>query len=1172
MNRFSLVFAALVAATFIVQTPSGELPPEAAARKAARLPAQNKAQMSPAAAFLQVFLDKAGPGARNLHVLFATVPHPIETHLAAAFDHNIDAIQDGLQTAGYIFDSARIPWTFHEKRERFEDDEQEQSAQHQEDDQPGILLFRSRRWAAEAYSHGLAVILISEKPTQGLSLPELKNALELLRESKLPLPGTIRILGPTYSGSFASLAPALRLLNPTGKAPVVIRSGSVTVGTQALQTLRAVSSPTAPMMPMRVDFGSAAYDSCSWILAARHAFTNMGISAGRIALLGESESLYGAVQLGSETLSASGDKPEDCRDLQQSDPNQRLWRVAFPRDISSLRSEYEKQGVLDLDSSASPWKRLLNIKGDDPGDSDSVRRFGGTESVKAQESVLLGISEFLKAHEIHAVIISATSEADRYFLTQFLHAHNAGVRIAVIGATRLFMRGSTAQFRGDLLVDSFPMLPRLLDWSGAGGGIKENGVHTFADDISQGIYFAVLDLISTTPPQPSWFSEYAAPGWSRSPGSPIRPPMYVIALGGYATWPLTEEPGRAWSCYLAGGPKESPCAAAPDPKAAFQLAVNMPFTVTPAQSGQVSHAASLHVSLFWHVLFWILASLLTFYCACFLYADPLNRSAFASFEPTCSWRFAAFKVSVPSLVFSLSFQLMAWAIEIPAGASPDAPHWWVWSEAMALVAPLAIAAFAAYKALTAVQLSWSSWAVRYFLPYQLLTWAAVLATFLSRSSIASRDVGSILNTYREMHWESGLSLVPTTLLFLLAILFWSNQAGQGNALLETPPPLPDPYPMRPKISQQRADHLASIGRPAPLLRESWWYWALWAGSTAIIFILLFRFGPFVNITSLESRSTTHWALGLAAALASLMMLNLYQFLWIWKGLRSTLRALDRERFKRSFVPIQNFDWKVLWSFSGIALRDRRAIEVKQIDCILELARRHCLQRFEPTAATLLDLRNFYAAVEIDVPAREHRNQRTFLNRMLSLAAADCAHELAQWEFASPLAGATAQPIAQAAAPTSKSEDRFSDELESVATLPEWQKTMERFLCLLYIGLIQTVVARLHGLLVSVAVMFSLVALGLAIYPFAPVYPLLFGGVVLLLVIAWVFYKVFSGMDTDPILARIVNGDDRKLQWSFYEKFAESLALPLLTLLSTLLPGGASRLLDLARVIFSSHGQ
>ena len=56
---------------------------------------------------------------------------------------------------------------------------------------------------------------------------------------------------------------------------------------------------------------------------------------------------------------------------------------------------------------------------------------------------------------------------------------------------------------------------------------------------------------------------------------------------------------------------------------------------------------------------------------------------------------------------------------------------------------------------------------------------------------------------------------------------------------------------------------------------------------------------------------------------------------------------------------------------------------------------------------------------------------------------------------------------------------------------------EKLLCLTYISFIQeTIVARLHTLLISIAALFSLVTLGFAVYPFAPFFPLLVSGLVL----------------------------------------------------------------------------
>jgi hypothetical protein len=145
---------------------------------------------------------------------------------------------------------------------------------------------------------------------------------------------------------------------------------------------------------------------------------------------------------------------------------------------------------------------------------------------------------------------------------------------------------------------------------------------------------------------------------------------------------------------------------------------------------------------------------------------------------------------------------------------------------------------------------------------------------------------------------------------------------------------------------------------------------------------------------------------------------------------------------------------------------------------------------------------------------------------------------------------------------------YSEEEAELALLPEKNRAVEHFICLMYIGFIQSIVARLRTLLIAIASVFSLIALGVAIYPFVPISAPLTLGVALLLFIAWAFFRVFSQMDTDPILSRIVNGDDRKLQGSFYFRFAEAMALPLLTAGSALLPGGVGRLLELVQSFLS----
>jgi hypothetical protein len=394
------------------------------------------------------------------------------------------------------------------------------------------------------------------------------------------------------------------------------------------------------------------------------------------------------------------------------------------------------------------------------------------------------------------------------------------------------------------------------------------------------------------------------------------------------------------------------------------------------------------------------------------------------------------------------------------------------------------------------------------------------------------------------------------------------------AVIKQAPPL-QLFPKDERISQPRADAILAIGRPLPFNREAIWIWAMWIAFVEILIWAHFRFPPFLEITTLESRATTDLIRGAAGAVSALIFLDVLQFWRLWVELRLLLQALSREEFRRSFVPIKDIKWRNLWSFSGISFQDRRAVTAAQIECVHELAFKHHIKEVEADANTLTAMRDRYNKVHLDaLSATQLANDRKNLFHSMTSVGKKLALLVEAEKYSSPAAKILpdTEAIQRALACQCRGDGgRFSDEAEELARLPEWQQTAERFLCLMYIGFILTVVARLHTLLVSVALMFSLVTLAMATYPFVPFYSLLLTGLLFLVLLCWAFFKVFSEMDTDPILSRIVNGDDRKLQGSFYLKFAEAIALPLLTLGSTILPGGAARLLELAQSLFS-HAQ
>jgi hypothetical protein len=1170
MNRYSVFFALLVAASFAVHSPhAGESASSSGDEKKALAARRAQTQASEPVSFIQEFLAKAQPApgepAGTPQVLFVTVAHPTETHLAEAFDHNVEALQDGLQAAGYLFDSSWIPWTMHEPRDQFDDEKKEEEARRVEDSLPGVLLFRNKSRERNPYGDGLIVFLVTEKPTGGIALAQMEAASAILAKTKITVGKQLRILGPSFSGSLASLVPAVNgLLQAAPEVEqVFLRSGSLTGGHAAMCAVKRIASAWPRVA---VDFGSTSHDYEERIAFIQDSLRRLGISQEHTAILTEGESLYGdmyeIVQSFAAEEKEGTELPPPCAVADRENDSKRhadivhMWRVPFPRDISSVRAGYESQGLFDNYSPAEPWKRFLTLKQTEEGPGDSIRTFGGPETMAAKESVLFGISEFLKKHEIQAAIILATNEQDRYFLSQFLHVNNSGVRVVVLDPTRLFLRGATAQFRGDMFVGEFPMLPLLHDWTGKE---DDRAGHVFPDDVSQGIYFAAIDLLADRTRKLRWFREYSAPNFAQDFNLPQRPPLYLVALGSSATWPVAE---------LAKPPVTS------DPSQPGS--VEMPFTLFShcpqanagcTQPSEPAYTTSLLISRFWKTLFAAVILATAVYCFGFWYANPILSGVFASFEPSESWRFWLFKVTIPAAIAGTAFHILSWSVEIPSAAG-----WWRWCEVLTIVAPLAIALSAAGKALGPSQLPWHP---RILLPLAAVVVALALALnvqfFLARP-YSGRSTGAILNTFREMHWESGLSLLPTGMLLLLAVLFWACESANGAILLRGAPPLPK-FENNVRISTQRGMEMAAIGQPAPLTWRMRWIWLAWVVAAAAVYAMHFVSHPFLEITTLESHRITQLVLAASATVSVLLLFELMQFIRLWFELRDLLRALDRVEFRRSFVPIQDFNWRSLWSFTGTSFESRRAINKAQIDCLSDLVLRHGFAKLQTAATALEDLRREYNTSDLNAISRaKFRADMRFFFSKLQEAGNEAARVLEDPSTAPQSAGAPLEYLPwQVIQCNCKEEDRFSNEAEELKKAPGWRQGAERMVCLMYIGFIHTIIGRLHTLLVSIAFMFSLIALAVAIYPFAPFAPLLASGFGLLALVAWAFFKVFKEMNEDKVLARIVSGEDGKAKGGAYSKFAEAIALPLLTLASSLLPGGAGRLLELVQTLFN-HGQ
>lgn len=1271
MNRYSLIFAAMVAVSFVSPPTRNSSSPDgspsigkAVDAHGGDKPEGNNSSFDLDAQIrnrLAEFLSRsADPTHLHPVVLFATVPHPIETHLAADFDENVAALQNGIQDSGFLFDSAWIPWESSPPYDRLRDSLMQRKVVEYRDGFPGVLFFRRNSMHApeeDPYGNGLIVFLIAEKPTAGLELQQADKAIDILKtleQQGVPVKGLIRngapirnatpirngapirihiedpirIAGPTYTGSLPSFGVLIAHLHERyNTLGFLVRSGIVG-GDAALRTLTQVTRSWPPGSPT-IDFGTSGWCYEEWTGYAEEQLEKMGMNPPEIAFLAEDESGYGIIgEQGSNATQAAKDSgvpgqlPSEQRVCPPRDPSP-TWQVPFPRDISSLRTSYEKQGIFQNGVSIQPWKRGLDLKNDDAGEGDTVPSFGKEGTVAQQESILLGISTFIKTHHIRAVIISATNVQDLYFLSQFLHVNNNGLRIVLVGSTRLFLRGNTAPFRGDLVVDSFPMLPRLPEWTtgalGTAGSVSAE--HIFSTGFAEGIYFSTIDLLADRQTSVRWLPEYSEPQFaarhdsqsggrsaaqtvSAATAPEFRPPMYLSAFGVNSVWPAGMDMHPSRVAY----PDASTASSHNNSdSSAWQL--EMPFVLYAHSNKHASRSSGTELPgcNLWKTLCGILFLVGLGYSGCFLYARPVLRSFCASFEPVGNWRYWFFTVTLPALILGAAFFVLAWPLWPLSHVSTSIRHALWFAVTSSIVLPLLISLAALAKAkrrpdpeperedtnadtdedspemppvkAKAPDPFWTTSKLISLLPPLILL---VAASMQQIRSLAQPDTSALLNAYRKMHWESGLSLLPSFGLVLLALFIWCRLASQSAALMNATPRIPD-FSKDKRISSKQGKWLAKVSSPVPKWSDARWLWIEWIIALLIIISMIIFLPAFREVTTLESHWITLLLLTLMTLAAGLILFDLLQFLSIWKCLSGVLHTLDTCFFKRSFVVIDEFQWPGLWSFAGISYTDRRAVLSSLLDCLNDLVHQsflevikdeHARSRFESNVQLQQAMRVRYRTTPLrEISTWEYRRDLRLVFHLQQQIGTAIAYQLEQEDYPEPQ---KCDPCSESIrrALESKSEEKnphFRKEAEEVYRLRDWQRYAERYICLLYIAFLQIFIARLHCLMISVGGMFSAIAIAIAIYPFTPMKPFFLGGFVFLALIAWSFFHVFSQMDTDPILSRIVNGDDRKLQWSFYGKYAESLALPVLTLVSSLLPGGAGRFLDIAQQLLE-HGQ
>jgi hypothetical protein len=490
----------------------------------------------------------------QLKFVIALLPDPVHTHLPVLFDQFALAIQEAGQDEKYDFDGSWLPWDDEETPYALFLDEKAANREKEfKETQPGIILFRKTvscgnkeaKWPAdedkqkdeekalndckkdlekealsESYREGLVVFVVGEEATHGIHKDQFRNALgwiKALRPKSEPEGKPLAILGPTFSGSLASLrqvlfeteikkqlnlvaGPGITAEKPGPRknaegARLAVYSGSVSSSDSAHAFQDPLDSQLVFHSFVRDDDENLAR-FCNYITTEQS-----GFDAGRVAMISEDETAYGrsGVTAGSVPKNKANrgdkDKPDKGKDCREQ-----VLKLYYPRDISALRGAYQTKSLFDTGTAAQApdaQKRTLPTDLADPSGKvhDSIRSYGGNQTPLTQEAFLMDMVSALREGRVRYIFLRSSNTLDQLFLTNFLRRSYPDGRIVIFGSDLMFIRerGATG-LSGSMTLSTYPLFPLEHRWTDHQRLAAADRI--FNLDYSEGIYVALRLLLN----------------------------------------------------------------------------------------------------------------------------------------------------------------------------------------------------------------------------------------------------------------------------------------------------------------------------------------------------------------------------------------------------------------------------------------------------------------------------------------------------------------------------------------------------------------------------------------------------------------------------------------------------------------------------------------------------
>jgi hypothetical protein len=845
----------------------------------------------------------------HVHYAVALAPDPRHTNLSLVFDREMVSVQQAAQDDGYTYNSSWFPWS---TETRVYSNVQDQQRYDDQTDQreacPGIMLFRKSIQDVrpgdvaanppDPYAEALVVLIVGEQPTGGLNEDQWTNALAWLHNNaspdevlppppgsapaapSAPSPRRLSVLGPYSSGTLASLARALPRGDdgfPSSSTPIRILAGSI----RGCSSTRWFQQRIADSRPGVTSFGSFQENDELQIYRMLNYLRYQGADTRNVAILSEDETAYAGAppplipakrKRGSPPPSSSEELLNEERptlspcDFPYALAN-RPVRFYYPRDISALRTAYERQSVFST-GTTSAGRSLHPIlqdtvasEGESATPSDTIPSYDGATGPVAQEAILYGIVSHLRAHHSQYILLRCTNPLDFLFLTRFFHRAFPEARVVTVGADLLFRREiDTTEFRGVLSLSSYPLLPRDQHWS-ALTERKEDTVppshaHRVPESHGEGSYLAGRYLFDSSEewsgepsadhqqplllPFKEGIPDFADPFWMHAPTEPldrIQAPTWLSVVGRDGYWPLAvlTDASTPNACLDQEPDEDNPRSKAECLPPGFAHAAP-PHTMVQIDGTEKSgHAAPIHYDRTRDGLHFHPSILLTsplpwwalLFCAVLLLGYQIAAVSRGS-KHTALGLFAPFRrLPTPSqnvilgincalalLLFAAMYSIYCIPARgvISAGSSLDA---WKLLLAAIVSIPMGVCLFVRfrYNAYTAGGTFLGVCAV-----LAIATWATFARTLVSDTAASPNAIPLL---YRMGHITGVTSPLVPVLLLLAGFYLWSWQSLAGNGLLCVGRPLLPFLVAKPEKDEPSNRLLARWKSICTLWRKQW---------------------------------------------------------------------------------------------------------------------------------------------------------------------------------------------------------------------------------------------------------------------------------------------------------------------------------------------------------------